>query len=93
MKLSKGGECDDALFDTPGDEPCPGIHIQIDTEQVNITCGTGLTDEHRRLSGVIQVACPLVEDRYFDYFGDMMLELRCCLCLVGAEVKIVDLPP
>src|SRR5437868_11160662 len=48
-ELSKGGECDDALFDTPGDEPCPGVHIQIDTEQVNIACGTGLRSEERRV--------------------------------------------
>ena len=54
-------------------------------EQVNITCGTSWTDEHRHLSSVIQVACPLVEHRHFDQFGDVVLELCDCLCLIRAE--------
>ena len=85
MNLSGSREQDDALFDTARDEPCPGIHVQIDTEQVNSAGGMGRTDKHCRLSGVIQVACPLVEHHHVHQFGDVLFELRRCLCLIRAE--------
>lgn len=51
----------------------------------------GRMHEHRGLSGMIQVACPLAEHRDFDQFGDMMFEFRRCLRLIGVQTVSIPL--